>query len=372
MSTSADIASGVVQRASDMPTSTLLRIMDDDIRSDIREEIVSSFPDTYKTEMMIRLYNIGQLTAEQGVAGNVATGDYRYKVSYLTANYETMAGEASDVVVLDTASQVDITGVPTGGDDVLSRKVYRQKNGSGDFLLMGTIADATTTTYTDNTATAGTQKSQAGWVLPFDFYDILNLKDKERQHVEDQSVRIAKNSGKTRKLAWIDYTNKAGAVTVIANNGSDKARFTSTGHGLNTGEQVSLSGFTDISYNADGTVTRISENTFDVETITFVATGTGVWEAAAKVLAFNPDHSWSDGHELTLQYELDIPNTTESGQLPYPMALHSRLMPIFRLGSAFFYLAGKPGNQDSDQVSILQERYTNAKANVFHGSISQY
>jgi hypothetical protein len=49
--------------------------------------------------------------------------------------------------------QMSLTSIPTSGDGrVTARRIYRQ-DGSGNYLLVATISDNTTTTYTDNTAT---------------------------------------------------------------------------------------------------------------------------------------------------------------------------------------------------------------------------
>jgi hypothetical protein len=57
---------------------------------------------------------------------------------------------------LDTSgrAQVPITAIPLGGSGVTARKVYRRFNGTGTFKLVTTIADNTTTTYSDTTANA--------------------------------------------------------------------------------------------------------------------------------------------------------------------------------------------------------------------------
>jgi hypothetical protein len=90
-------------------------------------------------------------------AGNVDNGTHAYKVTFVTAAGETTTGNAVTVTVANktTNGQVSLTAVPTGAAGLVTqRKVYRSKAGGGPFYLLTTIADNTTTTYTDNTADA--------------------------------------------------------------------------------------------------------------------------------------------------------------------------------------------------------------------------
>lgn len=91
------------------------------------------------------------------VAGNVDNGAHRYLVTYVTADGETQAGVASAAVtVADKAvnGKVLVSGVPIGGASVTARKLYRTAAGGSTYMLLATIADNTTTTYTDNIADA--------------------------------------------------------------------------------------------------------------------------------------------------------------------------------------------------------------------------
>lgn len=76
-------------------------------------------------------------------------GTYEYLITFLTAEGETVAGAQSDAVV-PADEQVDISDIPLGGSGTTGRRIYRQKDGAGDFLLVATINDNTTTTHTDN------------------------------------------------------------------------------------------------------------------------------------------------------------------------------------------------------------------------------
>lgn len=88
-------------------------------------------------------------------AGNVDDGAHRYKVTFVTADGETDGGDASAAVtVSDNTSdgQVDLSDIPLGGSAVTSRKIYRTEAGGSTYYLLTTIADNSTTTYTDNIA----------------------------------------------------------------------------------------------------------------------------------------------------------------------------------------------------------------------------
>lgn len=90
-------------------------------------------------------------------AGNLTNGAYTYKITFVTATGETDGGTTSGgVTVVDAAvdGQVALTSIPTGPTFVTSRKIYRTVAGGTQHKLVATIADNTTTTYTDNIADA--------------------------------------------------------------------------------------------------------------------------------------------------------------------------------------------------------------------------
>lgn len=92
-----------------------------------------------------------------GAAGNVDDGAHRYRVTYVTADGETEGGLISDVLtVSDKTSdgQVTVT-IPVGGTSVTSRKIYRTEAAGTSYKLLTTVADNSTTEYTDNTADSG-------------------------------------------------------------------------------------------------------------------------------------------------------------------------------------------------------------------------
>jgi uncharacterized phiE125 gp8 family phage protein len=95
--------------------------------------------------------------ASPAAAGNVDNGAHRYLATFVTAEGETQAGVVSSAVTVADKTvngQVALTAIPLGGSSVTARKLYRTTAGGSTYLLLATIADNTTTTYTDNIADA--------------------------------------------------------------------------------------------------------------------------------------------------------------------------------------------------------------------------
>jgi hypothetical protein len=103
------------------------------------------------------LYNtpVGNLTAAVGAAGAL-TGAFRYKVTYVTKyGVESNAGPASNSVTL-AAQRGSLTAIPVSPDtQVIARRIYRDVGASSVFGFIHEIQNNTSTTYTDNNATAG-------------------------------------------------------------------------------------------------------------------------------------------------------------------------------------------------------------------------
>jgi len=90
-------------------------------------------------------------------AGNVDNGAHRYLCTFVTAEGETQAGAISAPVTIADKTvngKVSLSAIPIGGSRVTARKIYRTAAAGSTYLLLATIADNTTTTYTDNTADA--------------------------------------------------------------------------------------------------------------------------------------------------------------------------------------------------------------------------
>ena len=87
-------------------------------------------------------------------SGNVTNGAHTYKVTCLDAEGETIPSLVSNSVTVDAShKQVTVT-LPLGGTGTTSRKIYRTAAGGTAYLLLATLADNTTTSYTDNIADA--------------------------------------------------------------------------------------------------------------------------------------------------------------------------------------------------------------------------
>lgn len=107
----------------------------------------------------------GALTADLAGAGagNVNNGDHSYTVTFVSASGETAPINRTFVTVVDKTmdGKVAITAIPTGPTGTTSRKIYRSTANGGVLnsiwipYLLTTIADNTTTVYTDNTADSG-------------------------------------------------------------------------------------------------------------------------------------------------------------------------------------------------------------------------
>lgn len=119
-------------------------------------------------------------------AGNVENGAHRYVVTFVTAAGETQAGDISAAVTIADKSvngKVSLSAIPIGGSLVTSRKIYRTAAAGSAYLLLTTLADNTTTTYTDNTADASLGAEAPGTNSTGD--PILNiLIAAARQHAE--------------------------------------------------------------------------------------------------------------------------------------------------------------------------------------------
>ena len=95
--------------------------------------------------------------ASPAVAGNVTAGAHRYRATFVTADGETETGTVSAAVTVSDAAvngKVALTAIPLGSSAVTARKLHRTAAGGSTFLLLATLADNTTTTYTDNIADA--------------------------------------------------------------------------------------------------------------------------------------------------------------------------------------------------------------------------
>lgn len=89
--------------------------------------------------------------AADTVGGAVPAGAHTYKVTFLYYGFEESNGGPASAVhtVVNPNNTVHLTAVPIGGYGVTARKIYRDNN-DGNWTLLSTILDNTTTTYTDS------------------------------------------------------------------------------------------------------------------------------------------------------------------------------------------------------------------------------
>lgn len=108
-------------------------------------------------------YNINRVTAPTiptatAVAGTgLSIGTYYYFITYTTAIGETDAGAIATVITTAGNEKVELTNIPISTDPrVTGRKIYRTKVGqtSDAEYYLATLANNTTTTYTDTTPDA--------------------------------------------------------------------------------------------------------------------------------------------------------------------------------------------------------------------------
>lgn len=93
-------------------------------------------------------------SASAGSAG-APRGTYRYRYTYVITTGSVVLSEspwsdASDPLTVDN-QQIVVTGITTSSNtDVTGRKLYRTTNNGAEYYLVTTLADNSTTSYTDN------------------------------------------------------------------------------------------------------------------------------------------------------------------------------------------------------------------------------
>jgi hypothetical protein len=93
-----------------------------------------------------------QCVGTSTITVGLPNGVYTYKTTNVTASGESEGGDIS-ASVTSALKQITVTSIRTWwGKTVTSRKLYRTVNGGTQHKLVTTIADNTTTSYTDNIA----------------------------------------------------------------------------------------------------------------------------------------------------------------------------------------------------------------------------
>lgn len=147
--------------------------------------------------------------------GSLSDGAYLYKITYVTSSGETDVGTASASVTSDSSHRtINLTAIPTfsgsnanAASRVTARKIYRTAAGGSTYKLVTTLADNTTTTYSDTLAdgslgATGPSSNTSGQVIAQ-----WDLAAKERNSLPVQFA--AQNSGIPLRL-----TVTSGAIRV--------------------------------------------------------------------------------------------------------------------------------------------------------------
>lgn len=90
-------------------------------------------------------------------SGNVDNGVHRYAITFVTAEGETQAGGVSAPITIadkTITGKISLTEIQVGGSNVTSRKIYRTAANGSVYMLVATIADNSTTVFTDNVSDA--------------------------------------------------------------------------------------------------------------------------------------------------------------------------------------------------------------------------
>jgi hypothetical protein len=93
------------------------------------------------------------LVAALAAGTSLGVGVYQYRCTYVTAEGETDGGLITSITTTTNNQVVSLTGIPLAPSWslVTSRKIYRTTVGGASFLLLTTLSDNSTTTFTDNT-----------------------------------------------------------------------------------------------------------------------------------------------------------------------------------------------------------------------------
>ncbi len=94
----------------------------------------------------------GAATLALASGTSLGIGVYDYKVTYTSAIGESALGASASVTTTTGNQDVNLSAIPTGPAGVTGRNIYRTKVGGSTYYLLHSIADNTTTTYSDTTA----------------------------------------------------------------------------------------------------------------------------------------------------------------------------------------------------------------------------
>lgn len=110
---------------------------------------------TFKNNLVLTTIGAGPGSAPTlalAAGTSLGIGVYKYEVTFQSPDGETLPGTSATITTTSGNQVVSLTAIPTGPTGTTGRKIYRTAVGGSAFLLVTTIADNTTTTYTDTTA----------------------------------------------------------------------------------------------------------------------------------------------------------------------------------------------------------------------------
>ena len=112
---------------------------------------------TLKTDLILAALGTAPAAPTLALAAGTTLGVGVYK--YLTTNVdnnggETLAGTSASITTTTNNQAVSLSAIATGPTGTAKRNIYRTKVGLSVFLLLTTLNDNTTTTYTDTIADA--------------------------------------------------------------------------------------------------------------------------------------------------------------------------------------------------------------------------
>jgi uncharacterized phage protein gp47/JayE len=81
------------------------------------------------------------------------TGGYEYVVTFTTAQGETLPSDQSIILTVNN-QKINLTNIPIGGPLTTGRRIYRDKNGAGNYRLVTALTNNTTTIFTDSVTDA--------------------------------------------------------------------------------------------------------------------------------------------------------------------------------------------------------------------------
>jgi hypothetical protein len=160
-------------------------------------------------------------TVEASGSGTIS-GAYKCKVTFVDADGGESGYNAGDVeVTADENDQFDWSEIPvkTG----CNRKLYRTKADGDIYFYVATIADDTTTTYTDNATDdelTVPMLIKTKYTLPTDFYRVVKVETLDGYEYEGYTIGNRQISFAVNDNYIMTYVAYPAALTAITGDGS--------------------------------------------------------------------------------------------------------------------------------------------------------